>query len=313
MMKPRALVISTAGMDFGIEPDSRDAEGRVSYARNYDLFPGGKGAVLATALAEYGAETFLCVKLGDDFFGQRLKTLFPKLGINVRSVLLEAGMKTAFSEKYSDGGSYRKTVCRGAGQYLRPDEVEDALTCCPDAIFIQFEVPSNTLLAASDYAGMNGVPLFVDASDTMMEIPLDRLQNVEIFCPNEQSVYRLTGLRLRTPDDCLRAAVLLSNRVNAKYIVIRMGDRGIFLYDGVRTEFVTAYDVPVADTSYAGDIFFAATSMRYLKNGKNIREAVNYGNFVAAISVQKHGGLSSVPKLKEIEELLADYKPEDAE
>ncbi|MCQ2424765.1 MAG: PfkB family carbohydrate kinase [Lachnospiraceae bacterium] len=313
MMKPRALVISTAGMDFGIEPDSRDAEGRVSYARSYDLFPGGKGAVLAAALSEYGAETFLCAKLGDDFFGQRLRTLFPKLGINVRSVILEQGMKTAFSEKYSDGGSYRKTVCRGAGQYLRPDEVDDALTCCPDAIFVQFEVQSNAILAASDYAGSNGVPLFIDASDTNMEIPLDRLQNVEVFCPNEQSVYRLTGLRLRTPDDCLRAAVLLSNRVRAKYIVIRMGERGIFLYDGVRTEFVTAYDVPVLDTSYAGDIFFGAMSMRYLQNGKNISEAVNYGNFVAAISVQKHGGLSTVPKQREIDELLADYKPEDAE
>ena len=312
-MKQRALVISTAGMDFWIEPDSRDAEGRVSYARNYDLFPGGKGAVLAAALAEYGADTFLCAKLGDDFFGQRLKTLFQKLGINVRSLILESGLKTAFSEKYSDGGSYRKTVCRGAGQYLRPDEVDDALICSPDAIFVQFEVPSNSILTASDYAGANDVPLFVDASDTIMEIPLDRLQNVEIFCPNEQSVYRLTGLRLRTPDDCLRAAVLLSNRVKAKYIVIRMGERGIFLYDGVRTEFVTAYDVPVLDSSYAGDIFFASMCMRYLQNGRKISEAVNYGNFVAAISVQKHGGLSSVPKTKEINELLADYKPEDNE
>ncbi len=312
-MKIRALVISSAGMEFCIEPESKDADGLVSYARNYDIFPGGKGAVLAQALTEYGAETFLCTKLGDDFFGQRLKTMFSKLGINNRSVLLERGMKTAITSKIRENDSVRKTICRGAGQYLRPDDVEDALSCCPDAIFLQFEIPSNTILTASDYAKANGVPLFIDASDTNMEVPLDRLENVEIFCPNEQAAYRLTGLRLRTPDECLRAAVIINSRVRAKYYVIRMGERGIFLYDGVRSEFITAFDVPVADTSYAGDIFFGAMCMKYLSNGRDIADAVNYGNFVAAISVQKKGGLSSVPKMKEINELLAEYKPEDNE
>ena len=60
---------------------------------------------------------------------------------------------------------------------------------------------------------------------------------------------------------------------------------------------------PVVDTTGAGDAFNGAFSVALSKN-KNFKEAIEFANLVAGISVTREGAANSMPTIDEIEENL---------
>ena len=87
--------------------------------------------------------------------------------------------------------------------------------------------------------------------------------------------------------------------VDAKYIVIKLGDRGSFVYDGREYYVIPSEKVTAVDTTAAGDVFTAVMTYVYLSN-KNIISAVKYATCAAAISVTKAGASSSIPTRAEV-------------
>ena len=123
---------------------------------------------------------------------------------------------------------------------------------------------------------------------------------------NESETAEYTGILPQGADSALRAALALYKRVKAKYIVIKQGDRGAFIYDGKHFSVVPAIRMgkPV-DTTAAGDAFTAALTLEYLNNGgEDIKAAVKYGVAAGAITVTRKGASSSIPTDEEIRELL---------
>lgn len=87
--------------------------------------------------------------------------------------------------------------------------------------------------------------------------------------------------------------------VQAKYIVLKLGDRGAFLYDGRQYYTFPAESTPVVDTTAAGDVFTAALTYWYLEKG-NILKAADFAGCAAAVSVSRAGASTSVPTLAEV-------------
>ena len=306
-MKPRILVVGSASMDFYMEVPSLPRPGKVCNASDYSMLPGGKGAIASAALSEFGADPIFCTRLGGDSNGNRLRNFYAESGIDNRFVGLTRGCRTGMNVVMTDpDGANMRISCHSLADRLRPADVEDAFTCYPDGVILQFEVPTDTAIATTSYAEEQGVPVFVDASASNMKIPLEELKNVEIFCPNEETTEALTGCKLRTPDECMRAALAFNTRVPAKYYVLRMAERGAFLYDGRIYRIVTTYDTDVVDTYGAGDIFCAMLFSAYLKNGGNILHAVEYANIAASISVTRKGGIAAVPSQDEVDAFIRD-------
>ena len=122
---------------------------------------------------------------------------------------------------------------------------------------------------------------------------------MEIFSPNETETWQFTGIEPRDGEGCLRAAIKLSTMVDARYIVIKTGSRGAYIYDGKYYHIVPAIPVSVADTTAAGDTFTAALTHFYLE-GMDIEKATHMANCAAAIGVSRPGAYSSIPNLKEV-------------
>ncbi len=306
-MKPRILVVSSASMDFYMEVPALPRPGRSCPASEYSMLPGGKGAIVSAALSEFGADPVFCTRLGSDSNGTRLRNFYAESGIDNRFVGLTRGCRTGMNVVMTDPeGNNMRVSCNGLSDRLRPSDVEDAFTCYPDGVLLQFEVPSDTVIAATEFAAEQNIPVFVDASASNMKVPLEELKNVEIFCPNEETTEALTGCKLRTPDECMRAALAFNTRVPAKYYVLRMAERGAFLYDGRIYRIVTTYDTDVIDTYGAGDIFCAMLFSEYLKNGGNILHAIEYANIAASISVSRKGGIAAIPSTEEVEAFIRD-------
>ena len=98
----------------------------------------------------------------------------------------------------------------------------------------------------------------------------------------------------------------VSSMVQTKYVGIKLGYRGCFVYDGTHYHHIAPVEIGNAvDTTAAGDAFMAALTHRYLENGENIVEACKYANSVGAYVVTKPGAIASLPTQKQLDEFLA--------
>ena len=72
-------------------------------------------------------------------------------------------------------------------------------------------------------------------------------------------------------------------------------------------EFIQSLEVRAVDTTGAGDAFTSAMTLRYLRNGGNITDAVRFANCVGAYTVTKSGAFPSFPTAKELENFINRY------
>ena len=306
-MKKRVLVVSSANMDFVMRVGKLPEAGQTLIERrSYDYVPGGKGANAAVALARLGADSVFCARLGSDSHAKKLVSLYEDSGIDTRFIINDRNVPTGLASIIvEENGNNRIVVYPGANANLTAEDVEDAITCIPDAVFLQFEIPTDAVVAATQFAKQRGIPVFIDAGPARRNYPLDRLGPLEVISPNETETYALTGIMPQTMNDCLRAASILMQKVQTKYVVIKLGDRGAYIHDGKYSEVVISHEVEVVDTTAAGDAFTAAMTLEYLKSG-NIVRAVKYANAVGALVVGKAGASSSLPTAAQVEAFIRE-------
>lgn len=266
--------------------------------------PGGEGAGSAMAFAKLGADPILAGKIGADAHGQRLYKFYKDAGINTSMIKVDREEPTALSVTMRDASGERTLLYPGASAKYTPENIAEAMSLAPDALYLGFGIPFNIVLLAARAASSRGIPIFVDASPALTDQPLDTLPEVEIFSPNDDETFAYTGIMPQSVDSSLRAALALRKKVKAKYIVIKQGERGAFIYDGKKYFLIgSAKAGKAVDTTCAGDAFTAAMTLEYLRCG-DIRTAVRFGVAAGAITVTKEGTFGSIPTDKEIRDFM---------
>lgn len=307
-MSKKILVIGSANMDLSMNmykvPDAGETlidDGGVAY------LPGGKGANSAVAFARLGGNTVFCAKLGADLHGQKLHQYYKEQGIDTSYIKVDRENPTGLAAVMKESnGANRIVVYPGANYSLTADNVAEALECRPDAVYLGFEIPFSIAVAAAKMAAARGIPVFVDAAPADKDHPLESLPEVEVFSPNETETKEYTGILPQGSDSSLRAALALYRRVKCKYLVIKLGARGAFVYDGRHYSFVPAVRAgETVDTTAAGDAFTAALTLKYLENGGDISSAVKYGVVAGALTVTRKGASTSIPTREEVDALIA--------
>jgi ribokinase len=301
-MEKRILVVSSANLDFvqRMQHLPRAGETVTEDENGYSYVPGGKGANSAVTYARLGDDCVFCARLGADANGDRLLSVYEKEGIDTRFIARDKKVPTGLASiLVEESGANRIIVYPGANNTLTAADAEDALTCYPDGVYLQFEIPDEAVLAAAHFAHEKDIPVFVDAGPARADFPLEKLGRVEIFSPNETETKIFTGIEPINAESCLRAAFKLSTMVDAKYIVIKLGGRGAFVYDGKYSHIVPAIPVTAVDTTAAGDTFTAALVHFYLQ-GMDILSATHMGHCAAAIGVSRPGAYTSIPTKAEV-------------
>lgn len=302
MAQKRVLVISGANIDFIQQvhrvPYSGETVSETDFG--YEYLPGGKGANSSITFARMNADCVFLCRVGKDSSATRLLSKLREEKVDVRYVREDDTLPTGLASVLVEwGGKNRIIAYPGANQALTAEDVEEAFNCYPDAVFIQFEVPDEAVLEAARRANEADIPLFIDAGPARIDYPLGSLGRVEIFSPNEAETKLYTGITPLSEESCLRAAIKLRAQVDAKYIVLKLGERGSFIFDGREYFVVPAEKVTAVDETAAGDVFSAVMTHVYLENG-NILSAVKYATCAAAISVTRRGASTSVPTLDEV-------------
>ncbi len=302
MPNKRILIVGSSNMDLSLNmyklPSAGETvidDGGVAYT------PGGKGANAAIAFKKLGADCVFSTKLGADLHGQKLYGYYKELGLNTSYIKVDHDYPTGFAAVLKEfDGQNRIIYYPGANTRITNDNLIEAFSCCPDAVYVGFETSFDTALAAAKIASVKNIPIFIDASPADKDHPLELLPEIEVFSPNETETYEYTGIMPAGAESALRAALALYKRVKCKYLVIKQGSRGAFIYDGKHYKMIPAFRADkVVDTTAAGDAFTAALTDRYLECG-DIVQAVQFGCAAGAVAVSRNGASSSVPTREEI-------------
>ncbi|MBO4452997.1 MAG: hypothetical protein J5793_03590 [Clostridia bacterium] len=305
MSGKRLLVVGSSNIDLVLSTPYIPAPGETMLSDGtYAFTPGGKGANAAVAAAAMGAKVVFCSRVGDDAYGDSLLKLFAEKGIDTRYIRTDRREQTGLAAiLLENSGANRIVVYQGANKRISEADVEAAFGAYPDAVLTQFEVSRDAVITAARCAADEGVPFFVDAGAATADFPLSKLEKVEIFSPNEVETEILTGVRPNSLDNCLRASMALCSKVDIKYVVLKLGARGCYIYDSKYCDLISPYDVNVADTTAAGDAFTAALTVEYLNTGDIIASA-RFANAVGALTATKRGAVGAIPTREEAEELM---------
>ena len=285
--------------------DEIPVSGKTVLGKKYIIGPGGKGSNQAIAAARAGGDVSFVTKLGKDNYADMALKLYQEAGVNTQAVILDSELNTGAAGILINQktGENAINVISGAAGTIDQKFIEDNLSIIKNSkIFLtQLETPLDASLYALKIAKENGCTTILNPAPAR-NLPEDCFKNIDFFTPNETEASFFINQSIESEKDCQIAAEVLLDK-GVKNILITLGDKGCF-FKNQEEEFllpVKKLSVPVVDTTGAGDAFNGAFSVALSKN-KNYKEAIEFANLVAGISVTREGAANSMPTIDEIEE-----------
>ena len=294
----RAAVVGSINMDLILNMKKVPEVGENVLGTDYGYANGGKGANQATALAKLGARVKMIGKVADDSNGAKLLENLRNNNIDVSGVATD-GSQTGLAAIILDGdGKNRIIVYEGANTEIEPKKAVDDMGTDIDLLLLQFETNEEVVINCVNHAVKNGITTVIDCGPAK-NFNLEKMQGATILSPNESETKALTGIYPDNDENILKASKILEERSKAKYIVLKLGERGSALWDGNELKLFPPYKSNVVDTTAAGDCFTAALALEYIRSG-DIEKACDLGNKAGSIAVSRMGAQSSMPTLEEL-------------
>jgi ribokinase len=280
--------------------------GETLIGSGFKMGPGGKGSNQAVAAARVGAEVTFISKLGKDAFADIALATWKAEGVTPRvQQVAEQPTGAAYIYVHEVTGENAIIVVPGAADTIAPADVDAAADAIRSAaVFVtQLEQPAASALRGLEIAKAAGV---VTVFNPAPAAPLDDAiyPLCDFVTPNENEASLLTGLPVTGIEEARKAGdIFLAKGVGAA--LITLGEDGALLHTRTQSTLVPAFRAgPVVETTGAGDAFnggFAAA----LARGASPADAARFGCAVAGISVTRKGTAPSMPRLAEVEAVLA--------
>ena len=297
----------------------QDEEGYPTMAAH----PGGAPANFLAALSKFGAKTALLGKVGGDAFGKLLVGTLEKAGIETSGLVMAEDVFTTLAfVTLDESGDREFSFARKPGADTRISFEEIDLRLIDEAKVFHFgtlsltdEPARSATYQAVAYAKNNGKLITYDPN---LRKPLWR----DIGEAKEQMLWGLGQADVvKISDEEVEFLFDLGVEDGAKYILENFGVKLVFVTCGAEGCFfknaVAEGKVPglsginVVDTTGAGDIFGGSAVYKFLEFGKapetltkeELTEVVRFACTSAGLSTTKHGGISSVPDMQQIQNM----------
>ena len=280
--------------------------GETLIGSGFKLGPGGKGSNQSVAAARVGADVTFISRIGKDEFGAIALATWKREGVKVRvAETNDEPTGAAYIFVSDQTGDNAIIVVPGAGGSITPADVEAASeTIRNSAVFItQLEQPVESAKRGLEIARAARV---ITVFNPAPAVPVD--DSIYPLCdyvtPNENEASLLSGVSVKSVDDARKAGdVFLKKGVGAA--LVTLGEAGALLHTASTSTLIPAFRAgPVVETTGAGDAFNGGFASA-LARGASPAEAVRFGCAVAGISVTRPGTAPSMPRLAEVEALLA--------
>lgn len=303
----KVCILGSLNMDMVIKVDSMPKEGETILCHHMKKIPGGKGGNQAIAAKRSGADVFMIGKIGKDDDGSVLVKKLEDDKVNVQYVLKDASKSTGMAIiTVNAKGNNSIIVVPGSNMSILKSEIVSAQNTIKecDILVTQLETPMEAAVEAFKLARIYNKLTVLNPSPSKI-IDKELIENTDIIVPNETEICNITGIVVNDIASAKKASQFFIDK-GVKAVIITLGENGIAVITKDNAEIIPAYKVDVVDTTAAGDSFLGALVSKINiqnVNFESLKEAVQFGNKVASITVQRMGAQPSIPYLKEINEI----------
>ncbi|MEN8007382.1 MAG: PfkB family carbohydrate kinase [Candidatus Krumholzibacteriota bacterium] len=258
---------------------------------------GGPGATAALALARLGAEVKLMTPLTDDIYGQLQRRELEDGGVDLTPSPTINGHQSPLAVILVDEERPRRTIfwTRGDVPHLSLGQVPPAVLDGIDLLYVDGHEPEVSIHLAQ-LAAARGLPVVMDAGSVR-----ERSAELIACCTDVVSsrgfAPALTGRK--APLEALQAL----RGMGPLWVAMTFGGDGSIGLDGNRIITMPAFEVPVTDTTGAGDAFHAGYAFARAR-GEGLGPCLEWGSAVAGLKCGDWGGRRGLPDLTAVLDLL---------
>jgi len=264
---------------------------------------GGLVGNTACAAARLGLQTAWVGELGDDEHGDLVMESFRLFSVNVDYTRLNPDIETDFTVILLDPSGERTILVVPAS---KPSTVLDPSTLyLASKCRISYCLPRSLgwfePFARAVHDGGGQVAVDIEASSPVQGTELFQVLRLAdiVFCS-------AGGLNLASGSTEPEAGceIILSQGVSC--VVVTLGSRGCWGATHSERQFVPAFQVPVIDTTGAGDCFHAAFTSQYLE-GRSLAASLRFASAASALSVQEIGPRAGLPDRDRVDKFLRSH------
>lgn len=271
-------------------------------SRKLTRHPGGKGANQASAAAKTGLEVYLAGKIGED--GRWMLDILRENGVDTRYVAVGDQPTGHCVIQVDDAGQNSIVFYPGANMAVTPGERKSVLgSFSPgNVLLIQNEI--NDIPDLITEAKNAGLKVWFNAAPFLPPIHDYPLETLDLLLINEGEGADLAG----GIEDPGAIVACLTARLPDTEILLTLGPEGVRWGRGDERSRASVIDVPVADTTGAGDTFIGFYLAALTRN-LDVQERLEWACAASSLAVSRHGSLEAVPTWDEVADFRATHLP----
>ena len=285
----RILNFGSLNLDQVYRVDAFVQPGETKLSRSLETHCGGKGLNQSVAAARAGAEVWHAGMLGCD--GEMLLDKLRENGVNLTQMERSNGVSGHAIIQVDDNGQNCILLYGGTNQGLTEEAIDRALAAFGGEGLVLVQNETNLVGTILERAHARGLQVAINAApmdDKAFSYPLEK---VDWLIVNE-----IEGVALAKCDREADILPLLNKRYPNLNVLLTLGKRGAVCRRGGEEARCGIYDVPVVDTTAAGDTFLGYF-LAQVQDGAAMDDALTLASAASSLCVQTMGAADSVPLL----------------
>ena len=261
---------------------------------------GGMVANTACAAARLGMRTAWAGNLGTDENGLLMADSFREFGVDISLAQVLPDVATDFTIVLLDPSGERTILVVPTSP--GPPSLDPGIFSKVSEAAVVYTLPQSiewfAPLADAAHAGGGMIVVDVESSAPVQGAELEEIVRISdlVFCNRR-------GLNLISGGDDLEKGAHRVVEIGTECVCVTLGKRGAWVSTREQDHYAPGFEVPVVDTTGAGDCFHAAFLHGYL-NKQPLDQVMRFANAAAAISVRELGPRAGLPTQTQVEDFL---------
>jgi ribokinase len=288
----KVVVVGSINADMVFTSKTRPGAGETVLGETFTIIPGGKGANQAVAASKLGAQSYMIGCVGNDSNGRFSLNNLKDMGVHTSGITSVDDSSTGVANIIVAEGDNSIIVIPGTNYEITVESIKrhKDIILSADIVLLQLEIPLEVVEYTAQFCRDNDIKVLLNPAPAV-KLNKTLIENSTYITPNEHELKIILGKHLDTDD-------IIKEYPNK--MIVTMGSKGVRYHNGTEIISVPSYDVPVVDTTGAGDTFCGAFAASVVK-GNRLENSIQFAIKAASLSITKFGAQSGMPTLNEME------------
>lgn len=294
----KVLCLGQATYEMSLIVDDFPREGSKNRFLNKIGCGGGTASNCAFLLGKWAHPATFAGVIGNDMYGNRIKSEFEDVGLDTRHLESSFTKDTSVSMIIINNKNRTRTMFNVADEFMKLKKVEFDFS--PELIFID----------GYDYQSSKQVLEMFPKAQSIIGINTVSRETLElckkctyIVCSADfAQIVTATNIDYTKPNTLIQVYQKLKEKFENQEIIITLGEKGALYCINNQIKVSPSLKSEIVDPTGAGDIFYGAFTYA-IANDWDVEKAVKYGNIASGLSLKTIGARLSIPKLEEVKKI----------